>query len=447
MRSFSVFVLGAGLGLVACVTAQERPSEPMTPVAATASSATAAALVEVLPPPKPSLPPSIKPASAACKLSSAGEASTLLFLPNRTKPFASLTGVAFEVALPSEGEPVIDASSPGLRLRAQGRLAQISLHLKRPVVFGEAVIPSSAALLTLDAVNEETLTLSHETRLGDLRVYPGMLQGKVACKDVGLDTVSYASKGALPDTGPGKPAVLKEGELIAFHAREEGDVTLEVELPEPPKLSGKPGAYRVSEVLSRPKVSVLKTSKAQSFVLVEGVHSTLFGWVSSASLRPPPKPTAASAGMIGMLGLLGHGAGIASEEKPKKHLICKEEVPLLIEQESARMTLGTLAPGGCLEVRQPGKDFSQVALFKVGIHTLEESRLLVPSEQLEGCRAPTPEEAPRCEGLASDQTQDPFSGVLGGDPGFGLGGLGLRKNEEGIGTNAKPPSKTQPKKK
>ena len=422
----------ASLLLAACAAAPLASPEPPAPPAPPAPGAPSApgappavsSVARVDSPPRPALPPTIPPAvGASCTLQGSKDtAEQALFLPGKSRPFGHLSGGPFELALPASGEPVVAARGPTVSLQAQTRFPSIALHPRRPLVLGGVVSPSGMATLQVRSVTAEGLTIRYEVGIPRVRVRPGTLEGAVRCEDVSLDASSFPQDGVVPSTQKATRMELRGGKAIPLRASEGGPVALELETPPvKPREKRKTRQLAVDDLMA-PVIQVVKTSGPQSQVVFTWNQTTFFGWVPSASLQPAQQNLANLFGMGGLLGALGAPAQAGEEPDPQR--ICDQEVPLLVEHEGGRATLGAVQAGVCIDLREKSPDGIRIALRKSGLRTVKEARLLAPAWAVDACRRPRAEEAKQCEGDPSDAPELGLWGELLGS-GEGLGGLGV----------------------
>jgi hypothetical protein len=343
-----------------------------------------------------------------------------------------------EVALIPSREPVLTVTSTALKLRAEGRLPGLSFHTKRPVLFQGVSVPWPRARLRATAVSQDGITLLHEPTFFR-KTYT--MEARVACQDLSLSSVLFSTEGVVPPVDQGKEVEPIPGRKIPLRAEENGPVVLELDPPPPPPAHPtKHGARQLAleAMLTPPSLKVVKTSGASSLIVLTSHDSTLFGWVPSGDLRPLRTSTSGMAGLP--IGLMGIGQGTAKPQPRRPHRICESEMPLLIEQQGARMTLGTLAAGTCIEIHRSDPEVTHVALRNTGLRTLDGARLLVPSWAMASCHASS-EETPLCTGPRSDEEIESMWGNLpGGGLGSGFGGLG-------VGTGSRDPTAPSPGKK
>lgn len=442
--------------LAACAASQDRPPESVpaaavsVPIAAPSAPAPASASASAASVPRlPPLPPAVDEVTGAvCSYRSSGESSVRaeLFLPGKEKPFATVWAPTVAVALPpsEQARPVVEATSAHLKIRAQTRVEAMSFYAQTLLVMGGVMVPSGHETLRVSRVGSGDLTVRWTPSFSGVTLTPTQQERSVACGDLGLESSKLDSRDAVPDISKARPVALKGGQTFALRASEKGDPVVEIRTPKKPSPAKNKGprAIAVDSVFT-PQTWVVKTSGAQSLLVLLSSGNGLFGWVPSAALEPPANTSLGSLfGMAGLGSLMG-----AAEPAPRENrVLCEAEIPLLGEQEGTRVTLGSLRSKVCMNLREQGADFSRVAVYNLDLKTTESSRLLVPTAALAGCHpVPTEGALPRpCEGLASDETQDFWGGIgLGtGGLGNGVGGLGSRKgNGSGLGGSSAKPGK------
>lgn len=454
MRSLAVASLLAGTS-VACVASPGRSPEATPPPVVVApppsvsASASASASAPPLPPPLPPLPPPVgEAAEAVCSLTNTPDAraSVSLFLPGKEQPFGWFEGGALSVHLPpaSKGPPVADVLAKAARVRAQARLPGVPVFSRAPLVMEGIFVPHSSTPMRIASLDASSVTVEQAFQSQAFRVSTPTLRASVSCANLSLSSASFRSAPSLPDTSSAKPGRLREGQTFALRASEKGAPVVEITTPPRPRPLPKQG-YRIVSPLDATslEVSILKTSGKLSQVVFESSDGAFFGWIPGAQLLPPPKPSHPSGAMLGLLGSLG---GASKDPASQPPLLCEAELPLILEQEGSRVSLGSTLAGACIEVRDKGPEFARVGLHKGGFSTNEQATLLTPSVLLVGCRPADPKALPdACAGMASDE-----NGLWG--VGFGVGGLGLSGGGTGGGlgglggTGNKGPAKDGAKK-
>jgi hypothetical protein len=359
--------------------------------------------------------------ASACKLNGSAESVFSLYLPGQPRAAMTVSKGEVEVALVPSREPLLSLTSAAIKLRAEARLPGLRFHTTRPVPFQGVSVPLPRAGLRATAISQEGITLLHEPMFFR-KNYP--MEARVSCKDISLSAALFSTEGVVPPVDQGKRVELIPGRKIPLRAEENGPVVLELEPPVPPPAGKKKKTreFAMTDLLSPLDFKVVKTSGTSSLIVHESFASILFGWVPSADLRTP---TPGSSGMAGLLGgLMGMGEGAARPQPRRPHRICEGEMPLILEQQDTRMTLGTLAAGACIEIQKSDPEVTHVALRNTGLRTLGGARLLVPSWAMASCHASS-EETPQCTGPRSDEEIESAWGNLSGEGlGSGIGGLG-----------------------
>ncbi|MBW2528893.1 MAG: hypothetical protein JRI23_32255 [Deltaproteobacteria bacterium] len=361
---------------------EQKPQVVVVPdaPAATPSEAIAEPVATSTPsaePVDPHLPPRVKrPAAVACTLQS-GESARYLDLrlwPGQATVMRINSGVPLSLALPAGPSlrgGFVRATGPGATVAAWLNRDDVWLYPAKAIPFGGYAIPRSNTRLKW----VHALAAGPGSRV-DLELEPdrllkpiAKLRATVGCSSLALEPV----EGLQVEADVGAPQYW--GELP------------DAEIP----LAATPGGDPVATLDVGQKgprfVSVHDRRGSQVQVVFYAYRQIVFGWVESTSVtKLPSKPA------VGYGHGRGSGSGSGSAGGHWVEYRCPAAVPLLVEHDQKRVTVGHLDVGTRFEVSMFFDAKAEAKEIRLSddpwLTSVGSAKLTVRAEDLAGCAKP-----------------------------------------------------------
>ncbi len=244
----------------------------------------------------------------------------------------------------------------------------VVLYPQKPIPMGAMLVSGDGQGLFVERVHGDSIELTFS---GDasLRLRGGPLHLRAGCMDVGPERAAWSDQAVLSAVG------------IPASSRPERILTAD----RPVALSASPGGAAMADIPESETgaldVELLEQKGPSSRILMWlSGGGALFGWVDSGALSPAPQRPA-----YGSIGTLGHGGGFGQPFAPGT--VCPRDVPLLAEVGGTRAEVGILESGARFDVGRPAStEHTQVRLRSYKLDLLPDSRWLVRTAALEGCK-------------------------------------------------------------
>ncbi|MFT3765863.1 MAG: hypothetical protein QM820_10135 [Minicystis sp.] len=330
--------------LAACEAALPAPAtvvvEPTTTAAPAAGSAAPAVDPATLVPP----PPAIEaPGQQGCLLTASGSIP-LRFEPT-APPFVTLTGASATIDLTTAG-PGAGAVGRSVHrgFTMQGLVAADDLPIApaKAMVWAGFLVPMSEARFVWRATAPGTITVSF---LPDeaIQILPeaGFTQQALACDAISLDGPSFDARSVTPRSPKEHEALLRAGKTVPLSRTPDGPPVARIRV-------GNEDAF----------VTVIEARGRRSLVVREQANTLVFGWVAASDLKPIPKDQIGEALGGGGFGLSGIGEGGGTRSSVR----CDRITPLVAEIAGVRRTIGSIAVGAVVQLRERKGDLWPIEL-------------------------------------------------------------------------------------
>src|SRR5690606_29750497 len=121
----------------------------------------------------------------------------------------------------------VQVASMGLSLRGTLASQHVPLHLRRPIVFEEAVIPTSAARLSWSGIDAQGIVVTHHLEGG---VEADRLRASVPCRDLALTPESFELPNEFYDPERGRVARIREDQRVPLSTSPGGAPVIWIDL-------------------------------------------------------------------------------------------------------------------------------------------------------------------------------------------------------------------------
>lgn len=361
--------------LAGCAAPPPPPAQPVSlrlpPAPAPAPAAEPAAPERPADAPDP--PELPLPDPAACTLTAErwrGAATTTDLRLRRGGPvFATISSPAARLHLPAgpaEAGAVLEAEDAGLALRGHIDGSAVVLRPAQPVLLGGFAVPQPDAALAWEQAAPGLVSVRFQPGAG-VEVLEGPLRAEVRCDAVALERSRFDARAAVSGARLDRRALLRMGRAIP--------------------LAAAPGAAPAARLLPADdldaEVRVIEVNGARSRVIWERNDVLVFGWVASADLRPVPK------NLTGQGYGTGSGSGFGRSVHSIARVVCPADVPVIVEIEGERATVGRVRAGTVIDVMKRGGDHAPIVVQSGRISIPSGASLLAREDHLAAC-SPAP---------------------------------------------------------